>query len=168
MKTSKQIGRQSLLKYCLISLAVILTIPIAIGLSYQVFTQEPISIKTFFVNLFNDIKGNQIFLLVQVLLILTAIWLIGGFAGQLIIDKNYPKKVIGFFTFFALWIFLFLSCALTSGLMRFQTWGIDGIKSSTIGWLAYGLFLFLIAGIINGLTIGFLYGNELKEKKTTR
>lgn len=165
MTTSKKIGRLTLLKYCFITLAVILTIPAIIGLSYQLFTDESLSVETFYDNLLSDLNGNEFFVIVQALVLLISIWFIGGLTGRLIIDKDYPNKVISFFTFFTLWIALFISCAVTGGLIRSVNWGIDGFGSSIIGWLAYGLFPFLIAGIISGFTIGLLFGNELKKKK---
>lgn len=164
MTASKKIGRLILLKYCFITLTVMLIIPAIIGLTYQMFTDEPLSVATFYDNLLNDFKGNEIFVIVQTLVLLISIWLIGGLTGKLIIDKDYPNKVISFFTFFTLWVVLFISCGLTGGLIGSMTWGIDGFVSSFIGWLAYGLIPFLIAGIISGLTIGFLFGNELKKK----
>jgi ABC-type multidrug transport system fused ATPase/permease subunit len=165
MTTSKRIGRLTLLKYCFLTLAIMLTLPAIIGLTYQLFTDKPLSVSTFYGNLLNDLNGNEIFIIVQTLVLLTSIWFIGGWTGRLIIDQDYPNKIISFLAFFTLWIALFISCALTGGLIRSMTWGVDGLRSSIIGWLAYGLFPFLIAGIINGFTIGLLFGNELKKKK---
>jgi hypothetical protein len=165
MTTSKKIGRLTLLKYCFITLVVILIIPAVVGLAYQLFTDENLSIATFYGNLMNDINGNEVFVVIQILVLFTSIWLIGGLSGRLIIDKDYPNKVIGFFTFLILWTFLFISCALTSGVIRSMNCGISGFGSSIIGWLAYGLFLFIISGIISGFSIGLLFGNELKKKK---
>ena len=80
-------------------MAVILTIPAIIGLSYQLFTDESLSVETFYDNLLSDLNGNEFFVIVQALVLLISIWFIGGLTGRLIIDKDYPNKVISFFTF---------------------------------------------------------------------
>ena len=80
-----------MLKYCFFSVALILAIPILIGLFYQVFTDEPISVSTFFQNMFKDVVGNEIFLLIQIAVLLFGIWSFGGLSGRLIIDKGKSK-----------------------------------------------------------------------------
>ena len=167
MTTSKSLGRITLLKYCFTTLVVVMAIPFIIGLAYQIFTNDPISNATFYSNLIKGLNGNEAFVIIQVPVLLAGIWTIGGLAGEAIIDNCYPNRVIGFFTFFMLWILLFISCTLTEGLINYFTWGIKGIGGVIIGWLAYGLVPFIFAGIFTGLTIGLLYGNKLKNNKHT-
>ena len=164
MKTSKKIGRLTLLKYCLISVAVILIIPLVIGLAFQIFTDEQMSIATFFDILLKDLDGNEIFILTQILVIMTGIWLIGGAAGRLIIDKESPSFWVGGLTFFLLWVILFTSSTLTSAIENTMTWGQKGFESAVMGWLIHGLFLFLIFGVVHGLAMGYLMGQEMKRK----
>ena len=164
MTASKKIGRITLLKYCFFSVAIALTIPVIIGLSYQIFTNEPISIVTFFKNMFKDADGNSIFLLIQIIVVLIAIWFFGGIAGQLIIDKEKSKFKVSVLTIFMLWILLFISSTLCAAIENTINWGAKGFGSAVTGWLIYGLFLFLILGTIHGLSIGYFMGKEIERK----
>lgn len=164
MIESRKIGRTTLLKYCFFSVALILAIPILIGLSYQVFTDEPISVSTFFQNMFKDVVGNEIFLLIQIVVLLFGIWSFGGLSGRLIIDKGKSKFKVSVLTIFMLWVLLFVSSALTAAFENTITWGIKGFGSAVTGWLIYGLFLFLILGMVHGLTFGYFMGREIKRK----
>jgi hypothetical protein len=164
MNTSKKIGRIILLKYCFFSVAIILLFPVLIGLFYQSFTDEPISILTFFKNMFKDVSGNEIFLLIQVAVSLLGIWFVGGISGQLIIDKGKSKFKVSVLTIFMLWILLFASSTFSAAIENTMTWGIEGFGSAVSGWLIYGLFLFLILGIIHGLTMGYFMGREIYRK----
>jgi len=164
MTTSKKIGRMTLLKYCFFSVAIVLTIPIVIGLTYQIFTDEPISVVTFYKNMFRDADGNEIFLLIQIVVVLTGVWLFGGAAGRLIIDKEKSKFRVGVLTIFMLWVLLFISSTLSAGIENAITWGARGFGSAVTEWLIYGLFLFLILGLIHGLTMGYFMGREIKRK----
>lgn len=164
MTSSKKIGQTTLLKYCFISIAIILAIPVVIGLYYQVFTDEPRSVITFIKNMFKDIKGNEVFLLIQVIVMLTGIWFFGGIAGKLIIDKGKPKLKVSVLTIFMLWILLFISSTLTAAIENTITWGTKGFSSAVTGWIMYGLFLFILFGIIHGLTLGYFMGKEIDKK----
>ena len=135
-----------------------------IGLSYQVFTDEPISVLTFFQNIFKDAVGNEIFLLIQIIVVLAGIWLFGGISGQLIIDKGKSKFMVSVLTIFMLWVLLFVSSTLSAAIENTITWGTKGFGSAVTGWLIYGLFLFLMLGIIHGLTMGYFMGREIKRK----
>ncbi len=164
MNTSKKIGRITLLKYCFLSFAIFLSIPIIIGLTYEIFTDESGSFVTFYNNMINDADGNEIFLLVQIVVVLTGIWLFGGTAGRLIIDKEKSKFMVGVLTIFMLWVLLFISLTLSSGIENTITWGVKGFGSAVSGWLIYGLFLFLTFGVVHGLTMGYFMGREIKLK----
>lgn len=164
MNTSKKIGRITLLKYCFFSVAIVLAFPLAIGLFYQVFTDEPISIATFFKNIFKDVNGNVTFLIVQIAVVLTGIWLFGGIAGRLIIDKEKPEFKVGVLTIFILWLLLFIGSTLSSGIENMIAWGAKGFGSAITGWLIYGLFLFLILGLVHGSIMGYFMGREIKRK----
>lgn len=149
----------TLLKYCFFSVAIVLAIPVIIGLAYQIFTDEPINVVTFFKNVLNNADGNEIFLLIQIAVVLIGIWLFGGIAGRLIIDKEQSKFKVGSLTFFMLWVLLLTSSTLTAAIENTITWGEKGFGSAITGWLVYGLFLFLILGIIHGTTMGYVIFN---------
>ena len=153
-----------MLKYCLFSIAIILLFSILIGLFYQIFTDEPISILTFFDNRFNDLLGNEIFLLIQVVVMLLGIWFIGGISGNLIIDKGKSKFKVSVLTVLMLWVLLFISLTLNAAIENTMIWGVKGFISALTGWLIYGLLLFLLLGIIHGLTMGYFIGREIKIK----
>jgi hypothetical protein len=164
MTESKKIGRMILLKYCFFSVAIILVIPIFVGFFYQIYTNEPISFLTYFQNIFKDADGNEIFLLIQVIVTFTGIWFLGGISGQLIIDKQKSKFKVSVLTIFILWVLLFISSTLSSAIENTITWGTKGFESAVIGWLIYGLFPYLIFGIIHGLTMGYFMGREIRKK----
>ena len=164
MNTSKKIGRIALLKYCLFSVAIVLAVPVVIGLIYGVFTDEPVSFLIFFENMFNDAVGDGIFLVLPVVVILMGIWFMGGISGRLIIDKEKSKFKVSILTFFVLWVLLFISLTLSDAIENSIIWGAKGFGSAVTGWLIYGLFLFLILGIIHGLTMGYFMGREIKRK----
>lgn len=173
MTSSKNIGRITLLKYCFFSVAIIFVIPVIIGLSLQLFTGEPKSVLIFYKNLFKEVVENGLFILIQVIVSLIGIWLFGGLSGRLIIDKEKYKFKISVLTIFFLWILIFISSTLSSAIENTITWGIEGFGSAVRGWLIYGLFPFLILGVIHGLTVGYFIGREVKikggkNKKTTR
>ena len=114
--------------------------------------------------MFKDVGGNEIFLLIQLAVILLGIWFIGGISGQLIIDKGKSKFKVSVLTIFMLWILLFVSSTFSAAIENTMTWGIKGFGSAVSGWLIYGLFLFLILGIIHGLTMGYFMGREIYRK----
>ncbi len=114
--------------------------------------------------MFKDVGGNEIFLLIQLVVILVGIWLIGGISGQLIIDKGKSKFKVSVLTIFILWILLFVTSTFSVAIENTMTWGVQGFGSAVSGLLIYGLFLFLILGIVNGLMMGYFMGREIYRK----
>ena len=114
--------------------------------------------------MFKEADGNEIFLLIQIIVVLIAIWFLGGISGQLIIDKEKSKFKVSVLTIFMLWILLFISSTLSTAIENTITWGTKGFGSTVTGWLIYGLFLFLILGITHGLTMGYFLGKEIERK----
>lgn len=165
MKNSAKTGRVILYKYCFVIAILLLCLPIVFSLIYNLATGETLKVGVYLNNLLNDLKNNLNFVIIETLFLAIIIWIIGGFAGVLIIDKDYPPKVIGFFTFFSLWLLFLISCALTSGVLNYFTWGIKGFSNAILLWLAYGLVIFWLAGMVSGLTVGLLFGNALKLKR---
>lgn len=159
--TINGIGRSKLFKYSIISVAVFFAFPIIIGLFYQIFTNEPISVNIFFENLKHDLKGNEFFVLTQIIVILFGIWIFGGIAGRLIIGQKRNKFFIGWLTIFLLWILLFFSCTLTDGITHFSKYKQNGFISELTGWLGYGLSLYILLGAVHGLIIGNFLGREI-------
>ncbi|MEX2484831.1 MAG: hypothetical protein WED10_09730 [Brumimicrobium sp.] len=157
------------MKYILISLIIILVLPLLIALFYNTFTDGSLSVSNYYSNLTKGLIEDFSFLIALLIILLIGIWFIGGLTGRLIIDKNKPKFLIGALAFFSLWVLLFLSLTLLTAIENTFTWGLSGFESAVTGWIIYGLIMFLIFGIIHGLTMGYFYGNELnKIKKTTR
>ena len=161
MIKSKNIGRLVLLKYCSLSVLIIIMIPVVVSLSYQVFTDEPISIITFFKNIFNDVNGYGFSIIIPITSIATGIWVLGGFAGRYIIDKNISKTKIGFMTVFILWGVLLISSTLGAGIENSITYGFSGFCSAIFSWMIYGFFLFILFGVLHGLSIGYFIGKEI-------
>ena len=165
MINSKKIGRLKLIKYCLISLAIVLGFPILIALFYNTFTSESLSISTYYSNMTKGLIDDYDLLAALIVLMTVCIWFIGGLTGKLIIEKNKSKFLVGFMTFFSLWMLMFICLTLLNAIKKSFTWGFSGFESVVSGWVIYGLFMFLIFGIVHGLTMGYFYGNELKKIK---
>jgi hypothetical protein len=165
MKNSAKIGRVILYKYYFIIVVLLFCLPIVFSLIYNLATGETLKVGVYLNNLLNDLKNNLNFVIIETLFLAIIIWIIGGFAGVLIIDKDYPPKVIGFFTFVSLWLLFLVSCAVTSGVLNYFTWGMDGFINTVLIWLGYGFILFGLAGMISGFTVGLLFGNALKLKR---
>ena len=153
------------MKYCLLSLAIVLGLPILIALFYDTFTSESLSITTYYSNLTKGLLEDFGLLTVLVVLITVCVWFVGGQTGKLIIEKDNPKFLVGFLTFFSLWIIMFVCLTLLNAVKKSFTWGPSGFESVVSGWVIYGLFMFLIFGIIHGLIMGYFYGNELNKIK---
>lgn len=153
------------MKYCLLSLVIVLGLPILIALFYNTFTSESLSIATYYSNLTKGLLEDFGLLTVLVVLMTVCVWLVGGLTGKLIIEKDKPKFFVGSLTFFSLWILMFVCLTLLKAVKKSFTWGLSGFESVVSGWVIYGLFMFLIFGIIHGLTMGYFYGNELDKIK---
>ncbi|MFP5470481.1 MAG: hypothetical protein ACLGGV_02710 [Bacteroidia bacterium] len=161
---SKKIGRVVLLKYCIISLIAIFIIPIIIGIILKIFTNNEISIVAFFENISIDLQDNLLFTIIQFFVTLTLIWLIGGITGKLILDKNKSKFLIGSLAFFTLWIFLFISCAITTEIEKLILSKYYEFTSGFLGWVYFGLLQFLILGLIHGLIMGYFLGKDIEKR----
>lgn len=157
----KSIGRIALFKWSVISVMVFFILPAIIALTYQIFTDESISVTPFYKNLKNDLRGNEIFVVVQILIILLGIWGFGGIASWLIIKKKRNRFFISWLTIFSLWILLFFSSAITTGISDFSKYGQNGFISELTGWLAYGLSLYIVLGAVHGLVFGHFLGREI-------
>lgn len=169
MINSKKTGRLKLMKYCQFSLTIILGLPILIALFYNTFTSESLSVSTYFSNLTKGLLEDFGIFTLLVVLMTVCVWFVGGLAGKLIIEKDKPKFLVGSLTFFSLWVLMFVCLTLLNAIKKLFTSGLSGFESVVSGWLIYGLFIFLIFGILHGLMMGYFYGNELtKAKKTTR
>ncbi|MCJ8290452.1 MAG: hypothetical protein HRT58_12365 [Crocinitomicaceae bacterium] len=151
---SKKIGRMTLLKHCLISATLILSIPIIAELiqsrSIDVIraTQEAFKIGTL------DTM-DVIFLLPHLTILLIGIWIFGGKLGSSIIDKRKPKFTAAFLAIFKLWVLHIISATI---LQVFR----DGLPR--FGWFIGGLFLILIVGIAHGLVDGHFVSREVEKK----
>ena len=161
--TIKKIGRLTLFKYCIISVIAFLAIPIFLVLLYDIFSNEHLSISVFLNNLNKDFKVNELFVFIQVLIVLVGIWIFGGIAGQLIIIEKRGKFLIGSVTIFKLWMLLFISSALTGGLLNSSKYG-QGFSTALADWFIYGLLLYIFLGAVHGLLIGFFLGREIFNK----
>lgn len=157
----KNIGRLALFKWSVISILAFFGFPAIIAIAYQIFSEQSISITTFYNNLKNDLKGNEIFVIIQILVILLGIWVFGGLASWLIIKKKRNRFFISWLTIFSLWVLLFFSSAITAGINDFSKYGENGFMSELTSWLAYGLSLYILLGAVHGLIFGHFLGREI-------
>lgn len=166
--TPKEIGRIILLKFTAFSLLVFLCLSILIGLTALILGDNDINFKAFYQNLLYEASSNIIFLIIQVVAVSFGIWTIGGYAGVLILVKNKNKFKTGFYAILGLWALLFISSALTGGLINSITYGLDGFSSSVKSWFIFGFYLYLLLGLIHALIGGYFVGKSILEldKKT--
>jgi hypothetical protein len=90
--TAKTIGRQTLLKYCIISVLAILTIFISTFLIFGDPTATTVTLDNALSTLMRDFLDNYLFVGIQTVLIIIEILIIGGLIGELIIKRE--KKYI--------------------------------------------------------------------------
>ncbi len=157
-------GRIILLKYCLITMAIILIVPAIIGLIFQLFIDDRTSLVTFYSNLWEDVLENKAFVITQTVTLILFIPILGGFAEHLIVQYKRPVFLVGGLTIILLWMALFLSSIVTAAIENTGPFGQLGFWSAITGWLRYGLPLYLIFGILHGLTMGYLVGSEIKNR----
>lgn len=122
------------------------------------------SLDVFMENMIGGMGEDLGFLVVQVVVICVAIFVVGGKAGELIIKREVNTFLIGFLSLLLLWLILFISSATTSAIINSFTYGLNGFLSAFESWIIYGLVLFLVLGVANGLTLGFFLGIEIKRK----
>ena len=162
--TVKSIGRLTLLKYCAISVLAILTLFILTFLIFGDPKVTTVTLERAVATLTNEFLDNSVFVVLQAIMILIEILIIGGLIGELIIKKGRNKFLIGGLTLLAMWLLLFLTSAVTSGLMNSIKYGRQGFESAFLSWTIYGLIPFFAFGIIHGLTTGFFLGREIKKR----
>lgn len=161
---AEKLGRISLLKYCMMTVLIALITPLIVGLIFQLFLNDGSTALTFYTNLFQEFTDNYLLIIIQILFLSAYVWGAGTTLGRWIILGGKPKYLIGGLCFFGLWLVLFTGTTLTDAIINSTRWGTSGFKSAILGWLRYGLPLFIIYGVLHGLTMGYLLGNEVKNK----
>ena len=162
--TAKTVGRKTLLKYTSISVVTILFCLTVVLLTFGQDTDVPLTLGRVLETYRNEFVENVDFVAIQTILTLVAIWYVGGLCGQLIIEKGKNKFIIGGLTFLLMWILLFITSAVTGGIMNSINYGLDGFTSAVLSWTVYGLIPFFVFGLIHGLTTGFFLGQEIKKR----
>jgi hypothetical protein len=163
--TVKTVGRKALLKYSTVSAGGILLFT-TVGLLFfeQGIGGQGITIRRIMRIYSNEISDNTTFIVIQVLVLLTGIWGLGGHVGQSIISKGRNRLLVGGLSILILWLVLFLGSAVTAGIENSIKYGPEGFSSAFTGWLIYGLIPFFGFGILNGLLLGFPLGQEIKRE----
>ena len=126
-------------------------------------SDEPITLGRILRTYRNEFVENIDFVAIQTILTLATIWYVGGLCGQLIIEKNKNKFIIGGLSILTLWISLFVGSAFTAGVINSIEYAGHGFESAFVSWVVYGLIPFLFFGLIHGLVIGFPLGHEIKK-----
>ncbi len=162
----KMIGRNILFIYAIASACLIAIILPMIGYIFY----EPKDIELSFIDIastfFMDLRGNLSYVSIQIIVILVAIWLIGGRITELISAKPKKGYLFGAFSIFFLWLVLFISCMLTSAIQKSLEYGLSGFKSASISWIIYGLLPFILFGIIHGLLAGYPLYKSIRTRIT--
>ena len=152
---SKKIGRVTLFKHCVISAAMILSIPIISQLiqnrSVNILraTREAFKIGSIEVS-------DIVFLLPHLTILLIGIWFFGGRLGITIIERGKPKFTAAFLAIFKLWILHFMSATILQS--------ISNGRLPTSGWFVGGFFLIVITGMAHGLVDGHFVSREVERK----
>lgn len=161
---SQKIGRVTLLKYVLISVGILITTLAILPLINGQDTDVPITLSRILRAIVNEFLENTGYIFTQILIMSVGVWFLGGLTGRLIIEKKRHIYFVGGMTFLALWILLLVGAMLTSGVMNSVKYGGKGFISAVIGWLIYGLIPFLIFGLVHGLAMGYILGNEIRNR----
>ena len=162
--TVKSIGRLTLLKYCIISVLAILTIFILTFLIFGDSKTTTVTLDNAISTLMADFLDNSLFVGIQTIVLLIEIVIIGGLIGELIIKRGKNKFLTGGLTLLTMWLLLFLTCAVTGGIINSIKYGRQGFESAFLSWTVYGLIPFFVFGLIHGLTTGFFLGREIKKR----
>ncbi|SEG51013.1 hypothetical protein [Algoriphagus boritolerans] len=162
--TAKSIGRQTLLKYCIVSVLAILTIFISTFLIFADPTTTTVTLDNALSTLMKDFIDNYLFVSIQTAFIIIEILIIGGLIGELIIKGQKNHFIVGGLTLLTMWFLLFITCSVTSGIMNSINYGLNGFKSAFMSWTVFGLLPFLVFGVLHGLTTGYFLGREIKRR----
>ncbi|ALI99994.1 hypothetical protein [Rufibacter tibetensis] len=157
-------GRPVLLKYCILSIAIFLITPLIVDLILQLFMDTKSSSFTFYINLLEAIRENKLFVFIQTLVGIVSIYFLGRFAEKQIVEHKRSSFFIGALTLLSLWLILFLSSMLFAAVESTGPFQKYGFWSVIIGWLLFGLPQYTIYGVLHGLTMGYLVGNEIKNR----
>ena len=145
-------GSKIIFTFFLISIGAILIIPSSIALALSNF--EGVE------NVANDLLSNSIFILIQILVVGSYIFLIGNKYLKLIATRN--RFWTNFLTIFSIYILLLISCAVTDGIKNSMQYGMLGFESAISGWLIYGGLLLIGLGLLNGLVVAPFMGKRIK------
>ena len=157
-----KIGRKVLCFSAFLSVLLFLFIvPLTALLVTLIFTGEG-SMQVFYKNIFDDIHGNYLFLLVQFIVMLASIWWLGPRLARQIIQEKKNYYWISVWTIFLLWMMLLISCSLTSGVEGVIQYGWSNFWDSLGTWLFFGVIPFITMGIFNGLVIGYFSGKRIQ------
>lgn len=143
-----------------VAILLLLTITVLI---FGLGTDKPITLGRIFRTYWDEFIDNVDFIAIQTILTLVTIWFVGGLSGHLIIEKSKNKFLIGGLSILILWVSLFVSSALTAGVINYVKYGGHGFTSALASWIIYGLIPFLVFGLLHGLVIGFPLGHEIKK-----
>ena len=161
-KYYQKIGRKHLLLAVLISVFIFLVlIPVTIGLTLQL-TGNSGSVSTFYQNMFGGSEYGWNFIIIQVLVIIGAIWFIGPVLARRVIKNKQNYFWISVLTIITLWMIFFLSSTLASATQNSFKYGIEGFESAITNWFIFGFFQFLVLGVLHGLLIGYFLGKKIK------
>lgn len=161
-KYYQKVGRKHLFLSILISTFIFLVlIPIMTVLILQL-TSGSGSISAFYQNMFDGDEYGWSFMIIQILVIIGAIWFVGPRLAKQIIKKKKNYFWTSVLTIIFLWMILFLSSTLTSGTQNSFKYGINGFESAVTNWFIYGFFSFLMLGGLHGLVIGYFLGKKIK------
>jgi hypothetical protein len=160
--TINSIGRLVFLKYC--ALSTVLFPALVISVLWVIYPTGE-SIGQLLLRALKALLDNSIFLFVELGFILTTIWIFGGTISSQIVHKKRSPFLVGGLTFLTLWLFLFLTSALTSATIDAVQMYSFYFRITFSRWINYHFIPFLVIGVIHGLCIGFLFGREIKKKE---
>lgn len=152
------------MKFLVLNVLLFLLLPIIFFTPYYFLSSEPGSVITYMQHLITDISENIGFLIVQTIVLVACIWFFAEVPVRLIIEKNRNKFWTSFVFINILWIVLFISCSISSGVINSIKYGWEGFESSVTSWIIYGLILWLMFAIVSGLILSPFIGKEIKRR----
>jgi len=157
MKPSKKIGRIVTMKYGVIGLAIIRLIPVLYAIHLYYFGNFPL-----IVGFPADwVKAVLAKVLIHIFLALGAVYLCGGISGKAILDLGRDAFWTSFVCLLIFWLILLFGHATIEGFTPTYTDKSGDFFSNFFTYLSKGIVLYVLVGIIHGLTLAHFMGKEI-------
>lgn len=157
----QKIGRRNLFQGIVISfLFCFIVLPVAVSIILLLYNGSG-SIDFFYQNLYKEVEANCLFISIQVIVLFSAVWCLGPMLAKQILEKKENYYTTSALNVFLLWLIIFVSSSITSGIQSSIVFGIHEFSNTLTNWFIFGFISFTLLGILHGLLIGFFIGKRI-------